>query len=135
LLGALLREPSWPNLQRFGHQLAECIEGSIIPETPGDRWLAALIEQARDPTGFNDFDVSLVLADSGASLVRAEVDAQLRDHLHREFLKWIPVGRGALSPTPDKPADFDACVNSGLTCLGATHSPSTTSSVSSTARN
>jgi hypothetical protein len=119
LLGELVRSRSWTNLKQLAHQITELVRRNIIVESTGDKWLTALIEQARDPHNFSTFDVHAVLKGNGAAtIVGSSLDEDLREHVHKEFLRWIPVGRAPLSRTPDKPAGFDASVTSGIEIAG-----------------
>src|ERR1039458_9289805 len=95
----------------FLHRFAELAQNNILAGIPRDHWLAALIQETKDPKNFRDFPLKIVLDDYKISrLLTSQTDAGLREYFHQEFLAWVE------RHVPDnghKPSDFADKVKNG----------------------
>lgn len=111
---------SWRNFKDFSHQVAELIGRTVIRDTASDSWLAVLIDLAERPESFANFNQTIVLSAGGPPrVVRPDIDLEIRDGLHAEFIRWADhwISESHLAGE-HKPADFDEAVRNGLVVAG-----------------
>jgi tetratricopeptide (TPR) repeat protein len=105
---------SWP---QFLVRLCEIAQNNILAGTPRDHWLAKLIDESKAPENFQDFSLDLLLDEYQITrLLRSETDAELREHVHSQFLAWV---ERHVADNGHKPSDFSQKVREGWSAAGA----------------